>query len=200
MLFADWLLGEINSGRYEGLRWLDQARTLFRVPWKHFARKDLGEADSRIFKVGPQPAGGGRVGWARAPRPTPSVSFPRPGPWPVAGGHPAEVQETPQPLLRARSVPAGKPTSAAPWTARSVLCCCKTTRETPPTRTRCLRSDLPWPAEVSSGGSCGSGQRGGAAQGSGVLSFPGESTGLRSFRNLCGRGWCQVGGACWGGS
>ncbi|XP_045039198.2 interferon regulatory factor 7 isoform X2 [Desmodus rotundus] len=51
VLFADWLLGEINSGRYEGLRWLDQARTLFRVPWKHFARKDLGEADSRIFKA-----------------------------------------------------------------------------------------------------------------------------------------------------
>lgn len=52
MLFGDWLLGEVSSGRYEGLRWLDAARTCFRVPWKHFARKDLGEADSRIFKVG----------------------------------------------------------------------------------------------------------------------------------------------------
>lgn len=50
-LFADWLLGEVGSGRYEGLRWLDAARTSFRVPWKHFARKDLGEADSRIFKA-----------------------------------------------------------------------------------------------------------------------------------------------------
>ncbi|XP_039077423.1 interferon regulatory factor 7 [Hyaena hyaena] len=50
-LFADWLLGEVGSGRYEGLRWLDAARTRFRVPWKHFARKDLGEADSRIFKA-----------------------------------------------------------------------------------------------------------------------------------------------------
>lgn len=52
VLFGDWLLGEVSSGRYEGLRWLDAARTCFRVPWKHFARKDLGEADSRIFKVG----------------------------------------------------------------------------------------------------------------------------------------------------
>ncbi|KAF6333241.1 interferon regulatory factor 7 [Rhinolophus ferrumequinum] len=49
--FADWLLGEVSSGRYEGLRWLDAARTRFRVPWKHFSRKDLGEADSRIFKA-----------------------------------------------------------------------------------------------------------------------------------------------------
>ncbi|KAF6103800.1 interferon regulatory factor 7 [Phyllostomus discolor] len=51
VLFADWLLGEVSSGRYEGLRWLNGARTLFRVPWKHFARKDLGEADSRIFRA-----------------------------------------------------------------------------------------------------------------------------------------------------
>lgn len=51
MLFADWLLGEVSSGRYEGLRWLDAARSRFRVPWKHFARKDLGEADAGIFKA-----------------------------------------------------------------------------------------------------------------------------------------------------
>ncbi|KAB1251656.1 Interferon regulatory factor 7 [Camelus dromedarius] len=51
VLFGDWLLAEVSSGRYEGLRWLDAARTRFRVPWKHFARKDLGEADSRIFKA-----------------------------------------------------------------------------------------------------------------------------------------------------
>ncbi|XP_059566709.1 interferon regulatory factor 7 isoform X3 [Myotis daubentonii] len=51
VLFADWLLGEVSSGRYEGLRWLDADRTRFRVPWKHFARKDLGEADAGIFKA-----------------------------------------------------------------------------------------------------------------------------------------------------
>ncbi|XP_004851762.1 interferon regulatory factor 7 [Heterocephalus glaber] len=49
--FGEWLLGEVSSGRYEGLRWLNEARTVFRVPWKHFARKDLGEADARIFKA-----------------------------------------------------------------------------------------------------------------------------------------------------
>lgn len=55
MRFGEWLLGEVSSGRYEGLRWLDEARTVFRVPWKHFSRKDLGEADARIFKVRPTP-------------------------------------------------------------------------------------------------------------------------------------------------
>ncbi|CAH6793341.1 interferon regulatory factor 7 isoform X1 [Phodopus roborovskii] len=51
MLFGEWLLGEISSGQYEGLRWLDEAHTLFRVPWKHFGRRDLDEADARIFKA-----------------------------------------------------------------------------------------------------------------------------------------------------
>ncbi|XP_023578534.1 interferon regulatory factor 7 [Octodon degus] len=49
--FGEWLLGEVSSGRYEGLRWLDEAHTVFRVPWKHFGRKDLSEADARIFKA-----------------------------------------------------------------------------------------------------------------------------------------------------
>ncbi|XP_045146350.1 interferon regulatory factor 7 [Echinops telfairi] len=51
LLFGEWLLREVSSGRYEGLRWLDAARTRFRVPWKHFARKDLDEADAHIFKA-----------------------------------------------------------------------------------------------------------------------------------------------------
>ncbi|KAM4846557.1 interferon regulatory factor 7 [Thomomys bottae] len=51
VLFGEWLLGEVSSGRYEGLQWLDDTHTVFRVPWKHFARKDLGEADARIFKA-----------------------------------------------------------------------------------------------------------------------------------------------------
>lgn len=51
VLFGEWLLGEVSSGCYEGLQWLDDAHTVFRVPWKHFARKDLGEADASIFKA-----------------------------------------------------------------------------------------------------------------------------------------------------
>lgn len=66
MLFGEWLLGEVSSGQYEGLRWLDEARTVFRVPWKHFGRRDLDEADARIFKA-----------WAVAR-----------GRWPPSGGNP----------------------------------------------------------------------------------------------------------------
>lgn len=51
VLFGEWLLQQVSSGRYEGLCWLDEARTRFRVPWKHFARRDLSEADARIFKA-----------------------------------------------------------------------------------------------------------------------------------------------------
>ncbi|XP_023364356.1 interferon regulatory factor 7 isoform X3 [Otolemur garnettii] len=51
VLFGEWLLHEISSGYYEGLRWLDEAHTRFRVPWKHFGRRDLSEADARIFKA-----------------------------------------------------------------------------------------------------------------------------------------------------
>lgn len=51
VLFGDWLLGEVSSGQYEGLQWLNEARTVFRVPWKHFGRRDLDEEDARIFKA-----------------------------------------------------------------------------------------------------------------------------------------------------
>ncbi|KAL6035898.1 hypothetical protein STEG23_018267 [Scotinomys teguina] len=51
ILFGEWLLAEVSSGLYEGLRWLDKAHTVFRVPWKHFGRRDLDEADARIFKA-----------------------------------------------------------------------------------------------------------------------------------------------------
>nr|XP_044994109.1 interferon regulatory factor 7 [Jaculus jaculus] len=51
VLFGEWLLDKVSSGLYEGLQWLDDAHTVFRVPWKHFARRDLSEADALIFKA-----------------------------------------------------------------------------------------------------------------------------------------------------
>ncbi|NWV69389.1 IRF3 factor, partial [Malurus elegans] len=50
--FGQWLLNAINSGNYRGLRWIDPARTTFRVPWKHNARKDITSSDLEVFKVG----------------------------------------------------------------------------------------------------------------------------------------------------
>ncbi|XP_020835087.1 interferon regulatory factor 7 isoform X1 [Phascolarctos cinereus] len=51
VLFGEWLLGEVSSGHYEGLRWLDNTRTCFRVPWKHLSRKNISEDDASIFKA-----------------------------------------------------------------------------------------------------------------------------------------------------
>ncbi|XP_057583821.1 interferon regulatory factor 7 isoform X4 [Hippopotamus amphibius kiboko] len=75
VLFGDWLLGEVSSGRYEGLRWLDAARTRFRVPWKHFARKDLGEADSGIFKAWAMARGRWPLRSSGGARPTPESAL-----------------------------------------------------------------------------------------------------------------------------
>ncbi|XP_041337265.1 interferon regulatory factor 7 isoform X3 [Pyrgilauda ruficollis] len=49
--FGQWLLNAINSGSYRGLRWIDSARTIFRVPWKHNARKDITSSDLEVFKL-----------------------------------------------------------------------------------------------------------------------------------------------------
>ncbi|XP_036619982.1 interferon regulatory factor 7 isoform X3 [Trichosurus vulpecula] len=51
VLFGEWLLREVSSGRYQGLGWLDATRTRFRVPWKHLSRKDTSEEDASIFKA-----------------------------------------------------------------------------------------------------------------------------------------------------
>ncbi|NXX83378.1 IRF3 factor, partial [Urocolius indicus] len=50
--FVPWLLRAVSSGRYRGLRWTDPARSAFRVPWKHNARKDITSSDLEVFKVG----------------------------------------------------------------------------------------------------------------------------------------------------
>ncbi|NWV17530.1 IRF3 factor, partial [Origma solitaria] len=72
--FGQWLLNAISSGSYRGLCWMDPARTIFRVPWKHNARKDITSSDLEVFKVGgmtrdpmltpPAPPGLGKGQWA----------------------------------------------------------------------------------------------------------------------------------------
>ncbi|KAF1456062.1 Interferon regulatory factor 3, partial [Pygoscelis antarcticus] len=50
--FGPWLVSAISSGSYRGLCWIDPARSTFRVPWKHNARKDVTSSDLEVFKVG----------------------------------------------------------------------------------------------------------------------------------------------------
>ncbi|XP_074441696.1 interferon regulatory factor 7 isoform X4 [Larus michahellis] len=51
--FGPWLLSAISSGNYPGLCWIDQDHSVFRVPWKHNARKDVTSSDVEIFKLEP---------------------------------------------------------------------------------------------------------------------------------------------------
>ncbi len=47
--FGPWLIEQVESGKYEGLRMI--GNDIFRIPWKHNSRRDLGDDDVKIFKV-----------------------------------------------------------------------------------------------------------------------------------------------------
>lgn len=48
----EWLVAQIDSGRYEGLSWEDEDKTMFRIPWKHAAKKDYKQTeDAALFKA-----------------------------------------------------------------------------------------------------------------------------------------------------
>ncbi|XP_055963805.1 interferon regulatory factor 4-like [Sorex fumeus] len=48
----DWLVAQIESGRYAGLRWEDAAKTVFRIPWKHAAKQDYrAQRDAALFRA-----------------------------------------------------------------------------------------------------------------------------------------------------
>ncbi|XP_028814018.1 interferon regulatory factor 7 isoform X2 [Denticeps clupeoides] len=47
--FGPWLVQQVHSGEYEGLRWI--ADGIFRIPWKHNSRKDCGAGDNKIFRA-----------------------------------------------------------------------------------------------------------------------------------------------------
>ncbi|XP_055078986.1 interferon regulatory factor 10 isoform X1 [Periophthalmus magnuspinnatus] len=48
----EWLIAQIESGQYEGLCWEDEHKTMFRIPWKHAAKKDYKQTeDAALFKA-----------------------------------------------------------------------------------------------------------------------------------------------------
>ncbi|KAM4563668.1 interferon regulatory factor 10 isoform 2-T5 [Odontesthes bonariensis] len=48
----EWLIAQIESGKYEGLCWEDDQKTMFRIPWKHAAKKDYNQTeDAALFKA-----------------------------------------------------------------------------------------------------------------------------------------------------
>uniref|UniRef100_A0A4W6ETV3 Interferon regulatory factor 10 n=1 Tax=Lates calcarifer TaxID=8187 RepID=A0A4W6ETV3_LATCA len=48
----EWLIAQIESGKYEGLCWEDEDKSMFRIPWKHAAKKDYKQTeDAALFKA-----------------------------------------------------------------------------------------------------------------------------------------------------
>lgn len=46
-----WLIDQINSGSYPGLRWIDQEQMIFQISWKHFGKPGVNEErDAKIFR------------------------------------------------------------------------------------------------------------------------------------------------------
>ncbi|KAM6928662.1 interferon regulatory factor 10 [Lycodopsis pacificus] len=52
MHMKEWLVAQIESGQYEGLCWEDESKAMFRIPWKHAAKKDYKQTeDAALFKA-----------------------------------------------------------------------------------------------------------------------------------------------------
>ncbi|KAM8967804.1 interferon regulatory factor 4 [Pelodytes ibericus] len=47
-----WLIDQIDSGKYPGLVWENDDRSIFRIPWKHAGKQDYNrEEDAALFKA-----------------------------------------------------------------------------------------------------------------------------------------------------
>ncbi|XP_024136032.1 interferon regulatory factor 9 [Oryzias melastigma] len=47
-----WIIEQVSSGKYPGVMWDDDAKTMFRIPWKHAGKQDFRkDEDAAIFKA-----------------------------------------------------------------------------------------------------------------------------------------------------
>ncbi|XP_077411176.1 interferon regulatory factor 9 [Vanacampus margaritifer] len=47
-----WMVEQVSSGKFPGLKWEDEAKTMFRIPWKHAGKQDFRkDEDAAIFKA-----------------------------------------------------------------------------------------------------------------------------------------------------
>lgn len=54
-----WLIDQIDSGKYPGLVWENEEKSIFRIPWKHAGKQDYNrEEDAALFKVPGEERGG----------------------------------------------------------------------------------------------------------------------------------------------
>ncbi|XP_076875034.1 interferon regulatory factor 10 isoform X2 [Brachyhypopomus gauderio] len=48
----EWLIAQIDSGKYYGLSWENGEKTMFKIPWKHAAKQDYRQSeDAALFKA-----------------------------------------------------------------------------------------------------------------------------------------------------
>lgn len=51
-----WLIEQVDCGKYPGLVWENEEKTIFRIPWKHAGKQDYNrDEDAALFKVTPAP-------------------------------------------------------------------------------------------------------------------------------------------------
>lgn len=65
-----WLIDQIDSGKYPGLVWENEEKSIFRIPWKHAGKQDYNrEEDAALFKVTRTRGSRGQAwgGWQRSP-------------------------------------------------------------------------------------------------------------------------------------
>ncbi|XP_008046593.1 interferon regulatory factor 3 isoform X2 [Carlito syrichta] len=46
-----WLVSQLDHGQLEGVAWVNESRTRFRIPWKHGLRQDAQQEDFGIFQA-----------------------------------------------------------------------------------------------------------------------------------------------------
>ncbi|KAF5893452.1 interferon regulatory factor 4-like isoform X1 [Clarias magur] len=52
MRLREWLIAQIDSGKYAGLSWENEEKSLFKIPWKHAAKQDYRQnEDAALFKA-----------------------------------------------------------------------------------------------------------------------------------------------------
>ncbi|XP_060750389.1 interferon regulatory factor 10 [Tachysurus vachellii] len=52
MRLREWLIAQIDSGKYAGLSWENEEKTCFKIPWKHAAKQDYRQnEDAALFKA-----------------------------------------------------------------------------------------------------------------------------------------------------
>ncbi|XP_056589080.1 interferon regulatory factor 10 isoform X2 [Triplophysa dalaica] len=52
MRLREWLIAQIDSGKYPGLSWENHEKSMFKIPWKHAAKQDYRQnQDAALFKA-----------------------------------------------------------------------------------------------------------------------------------------------------